>query len=77
VVNVEPSSSAGTSIETSLSAIATNTSRWRSGSSPIATDSAVAAGWQAALILRAGNAPLDVGPPADYIGTIWTRLPTS
>jgi 2-haloacid dehalogenase len=29
---------------------------------------AVAAGWQAALILRAGNAPLDVGPQPDYIG---------
>jgi 2-haloacid dehalogenase len=30
---------------------------------------AVAAGWQAALILRDGNAPLDVGPQPDYIGT--------
>jgi len=29
---------------------------------------AVAAGWQAALILRVGNAPLDVGPQPDYIG---------
>jgi 2-haloacid dehalogenase len=29
---------------------------------------AVAAGWQAALILRAGNAPLDVGPQPTYIG---------
>ena len=29
---------------------------------------AVAAGWQAALILREGNAPLDVGPQPDYIG---------
>jgi len=29
---------------------------------------AVAAGWQAALILRPGNAPLDVGPQPDYIG---------
>jgi 2-haloacid dehalogenase len=28
----------------------------------------VAAGWQAALILREGNAPLDVGPQPDYIG---------
>jgi 2-haloacid dehalogenase len=27
-----------------------------------------AAGWQAALILREGNAPLDVGPQPDYIG---------
>ncbi|HUA49702.1 MAG TPA: haloacid dehalogenase type II [Solirubrobacteraceae bacterium] len=29
---------------------------------------AVAAGWQAALILRQGNAPLEVGPQPDYIG---------
>jgi len=29
---------------------------------------AVAAGWQAGLILREGNAPLDVGPQPDYIG---------
>jgi 2-haloacid dehalogenase len=29
---------------------------------------AVAAGWQAALILREGNAPLEVGPRPDYIG---------
>ena len=29
---------------------------------------AVAAGWQAALILRAGNAALGVGPQPDYIG---------
>jgi 2-haloacid dehalogenase len=29
---------------------------------------AVAAGWQAGLILRAGNAPLDVGPQPHYIG---------
>ncbi len=29
---------------------------------------AVAAGWQAALILREGNAPLDVGPQPVYIG---------
>ncbi len=29
---------------------------------------AVAAGWQAALILREGNTPLDVGPQPDYIG---------
>ena len=27
-----------------------------------------AAGWQAALILREGNAPLDVGPQPNYIG---------
>jgi 2-haloacid dehalogenase len=32
------------------------------------TIGAQAAGWQAALILRAGNAPLDVGPQPDYIG---------
>jgi 2-haloacid dehalogenase len=29
---------------------------------------AVAAGWQAALILREGNAPLDVGPQPMYVG---------
>jgi 2-haloacid dehalogenase len=29
---------------------------------------AVAAGWQAGLILRFGNAPLDVGPQPTYIG---------
>jgi 2-haloacid dehalogenase len=29
---------------------------------------AVAAGWQAALILREGNAPLDVGPQPNYVG---------
>jgi 2-haloacid dehalogenase len=29
---------------------------------------AVAAGWQAGLILRDGNAPLDVGPQPTYIG---------
>jgi 2-haloacid dehalogenase len=29
---------------------------------------ALAAGWQAGLILRVGNAPLDVGPQPDYIG---------
>jgi 2-haloacid dehalogenase len=29
---------------------------------------ALAAGWQAGLILRAGNAPLDVGPQPNYIG---------
>ena len=28
----------------------------------------VAAGWQAGLILREGNAPLDVGPQPNYIG---------
>src|SRR6202034_2115838 len=33
------------------------------------TIGAGAAGWQAALILREGNAPLDVGPQPDYIGT--------
>ena len=32
------------------------------------TIDASAAGWQAALILRAGNAPLEVGPQPDYIG---------
>ncbi len=32
------------------------------------TIGAGAAGWQAALILRTGNAPLDVGPQPDYIG---------
>ena len=32
------------------------------------TIGAGAAGWQAALILRQGNAPLDVGPQPDYIG---------
>ena len=29
---------------------------------------ALAAGWQAGLILREGNAPLDVGPQPNYIG---------
>jgi 2-haloacid dehalogenase len=29
---------------------------------------ALAAGWQAGLILRTGNAPLDVGPQPDYLG---------
>ncbi|HEY3776007.1 MAG TPA: haloacid dehalogenase type II [Solirubrobacteraceae bacterium] len=29
---------------------------------------AVAAGWQAALILRPGNGPLDVGPQPTYVG---------
>jgi 2-haloacid dehalogenase len=29
---------------------------------------AVAAGWQAALVLRAGNAPLDVGPQPTLVG---------
>ncbi len=29
---------------------------------------ALAAGWQAGLILRKGNAPLDVGPQPNYIG---------
>jgi hypothetical protein len=32
------------------------------------TISAQAAGWQTGLILRLGNAPLDVGPQPDYIG---------
>ena len=32
------------------------------------TIGACAAGWQAALILREGNAPLEVGPQPDYIG---------
>jgi 2-haloacid dehalogenase len=32
------------------------------------TIGAQSAGWQAALILREGNAPLDVGPKPDYIG---------
>ena len=32
------------------------------------TIGALAAGWQAALILREGNAPRDVGPQPDYIG---------
>ena len=32
------------------------------------TMGASAAGWQAGLILRQGNAPLDVGPQPDYIG---------
>jgi 2-haloacid dehalogenase len=32
------------------------------------TIGAAAVGWQTALILREGNAPLDVGPQPDYIG---------
>ncbi|HEX6454482.1 MAG TPA: haloacid dehalogenase type II [Trebonia sp.] len=32
------------------------------------TIGAGSAGWQSALILREGNAPLDVGPQPDYIG---------
>jgi len=32
------------------------------------TIGAKAAGWQAGLILRTGNAPLDAGPQPDYIG---------
>ena len=32
------------------------------------TIGAGAVGWQAALILREGNAPLAVGPQPDYIG---------
>ncbi|MGW5095876.1 haloacid dehalogenase type II [Streptomyces nodosus] len=42
------------------------------------TIGAVAAGWQAALVLREGNAPLDVGPQPTYVGqnldTIADRL---
>jgi 2-haloacid dehalogenase len=33
------------------------------------TIGALSAGWQAGLILREGNAPLDVGPQPTYIGT--------
>ena len=32
------------------------------------TIGAQSAGWQAGLILREGNAPLDVGPQPNYIG---------
>jgi 2-haloacid dehalogenase len=32
------------------------------------TIGALSAGWQAGLVLREGNAPLDVGPQPDYIG---------
>jgi 2-haloacid dehalogenase len=32
------------------------------------TIGALSAGWQAGLILREGNAPLDVGPQPTYIG---------
>jgi len=32
------------------------------------TIGAQSAGWQAGLILREGDAPLDVGPQPDYIG---------
>jgi 2-haloacid dehalogenase len=32
------------------------------------TIGALAAGWQAGLILREGNAPLDVGPQPNYVG---------
>ncbi len=32
------------------------------------TIGALSAGWQAGLILREGNAPLDVGPQPDYVG---------
>lgn len=32
------------------------------------TIGAAAAGWQAGLILREGNAPLAVGPQPDYLG---------
>jgi 2-haloacid dehalogenase len=35
---------------------------------------AVAAGWKAALIRRPGNAPLDVGPQPDFIGTDLTDV---
>jgi 2-haloacid dehalogenase len=33
------------------------------------TIGALSAGWQAGLVLREGNAPLDVGPQPNYIGT--------
>jgi 2-haloacid dehalogenase len=33
------------------------------------TIGAAAAGWQSALILRPGNALLDVGPPPTYVGS--------
>jgi 2-haloacid dehalogenase len=33
------------------------------------TIGALSAGWQAGLILRERNAPLDVGPQPNYIGT--------
>jgi 2-haloacid dehalogenase len=32
------------------------------------TIGALSAGWQAGLILREGNAPLDVGPQPGYVG---------
>jgi 2-haloacid dehalogenase len=32
------------------------------------TIGALSAGWQAGLIVREGNAPLDVGPQPNYIG---------
>jgi 2-haloacid dehalogenase len=32
------------------------------------TIGALAAGWQAALVLRQGNAPLQIGPQATYVG---------
>jgi 2-haloacid dehalogenase len=32
------------------------------------TIGALSAGWQAGLILRKGNAPLDIGPQPDYVG---------
>ena len=56
------------------------TSRWRASSRLDPGDicliachvwdtlGALAAGWQAGLILREGNAPLDVGPQPNYIG---------
>ncbi len=38
------------------------------------TIGAQSAGWQAGLILRRGNAPLDVGPQPDYIGRNLTEI---
>jgi 2-haloacid dehalogenase len=38
------------------------------------TIGAQSAGWQAGLILRQGNAPLDVGPQPDYIGQDLTAI---
>ncbi len=38
------------------------------------TIGAQSAGWQAGLILRRGNAPLDVGPQPDYIGQNLTEI---
>jgi 2-haloacid dehalogenase len=41
------------------------------------TIGAQSAGWQAALILRNGNALLDVGPQPNYSDTTSTRSPIS